>query len=106
MPPRLRTDDELERAFAAERFLLFKHSNQCPISAAAFARYRRWVEAHPEVETGWIDVIGERSLSLAVAARTGIRHESPQALWLERGSAVWNASHGAITEASLSAASA
>jgi bacillithiol system protein YtxJ len=106
MPARLRTADELDAAFAAERFLVFKHSTRCPISAAAFAEYQRWSAAHPEAATGWIDVIQERALARAVADRTGIDHQSPQAILLERGAARWNASHGAITEASLSGAGA
>ncbi len=105
MAPRLRTDSELEAAFAAERFLLFKHSTTCPISAAAFAEYERFLAAHPELATGWIEVVAQRPLARAVAERTGLRHESPQAIWLVAGVARWNASHSAITEASLAAAS-
>jgi bacillithiol system protein YtxJ len=105
MPARLRTPAELEAAFAAERFLLFKHSTTCPISAAAFEEYERWSAAHPGTRTGWIDVVQERALARAVAERTGIRHESPQAILLERGQPRWNASHGAIDLASLAEAS-
>jgi bacillithiol system protein YtxJ len=101
MPDRLRTEAELAAALAAPRYLLFKHSTSCPISAAAFAQYRRFAEAHPDVATGWIDVIAERPLARAVAERTGVRHESPQALVLETGAVRWDASHGAITVASL-----
>jgi bacillithiol system protein YtxJ len=101
MPTRLRTAAELDAAFAAERFLLFKHSTLCPISAAAFEEYERWSEDHPQAATGWIDVIQERALARTVAERTGIRHESPQAILLAHGRARWDASHGAITEESL-----
>jgi bacillithiol system protein YtxJ len=104
MPARLRTAAELDAAFAAERFLLFKHSTTCPISAAAFEEYERWSAAHPSAATGWIDVVQERPLARAVAERTGIRHESPQAILLARGDPRWNASHSAITEASLNGA--
>lgn len=102
MPTRLRTAAELDAALAAERFLVFKHSTRCPISAAAFTEYERWSAAHPEAATGWIDVIQERALATAIAERTGITHESPQAILLSRGKACWSASHGAITEQSLS----
>lgn len=103
MPARLCTPPELEAAFAAERYLVFKHSTRCPISAAAFAEYQRWSAAHPEAATGWIDVLQERALSSTVAERTGIRHESPQAILLARGKARWDAAH-AITFASLEGA--
>ena len=104
MAHRLRTESELEAAFGAERFLLFKHSTTCPVSAAAFGEYERWCTEHPEVATGWIDVIAERPLAQAVAKRTQIRHESPQAILLSGGQATWNASHGAITKKSLEGA--
>jgi bacillithiol system protein YtxJ len=38
-----------------------------------------------------------RELSRRVAEQTGIRHESPQAIILRNGQAVWSASHFDIT---------
>ena len=104
MPTRIRTAAEFEAAFGAPRFLLFKHSTTCPISAAAFAEYERWASAHPGEATGWIEVLAERPLARAASERTGIRHESPQAILLEGGRPKWNASHQRITSASLAAA--
>lgn len=101
---RLRTPADLDFALASERTLVFKHSTRCPISAAAFAEYRAWTAAHPSAPTGWIDVIEDRELSGLLAQRTGVRHESPQALLVSRGRVLWHASHGAITRASLEAA--
>ena len=94
----------LEGAFAAERFLLFKHSRICPVSDRAFAQYRAFLAEHPDTPTAWLDVIASRPLSQEVAARTGVQHESPQALLLEHGAARWNASHGAVTRDSLAEA--
>ena len=106
MPNRLRTEAELEAALAAPIYLLFKHSPTCPISAGAFREYESFAAEHPDVPTGWIQVVAERALARAVAERTGVRHESPQAILLAAGSAEWDASHGAITAASLAAATA
>lgn len=103
-PNEIRDADALEAAFRAPHFLLFKHSQICPVSARAFAEYRAFSSAHPDVPTAWVDVIASRELSLSVAERTGVRHESPQALVLATGAPLWDASHGAITEASLGAA--
>ena len=75
--------------------------------AAEYERARgdeAFAAAHLECPTGWIEVVAQRALARAVAERTGVRHESPQALWLEAGRVRWNASHSAITEASLAAA--
>lgn len=43
----------------------------------------------------------DRPLSLAVAERTGVRHESPQVICLVGGKAKWHLSHHAITAAAL-----
>jgi bacillithiol system protein YtxJ len=36
-----------------------------------------------------------------VAVTTGVRHQSPQAILLRDGRAVWNGSHGGITAEAL-----
>ena len=81
----------LERLFEqsnAEPVLLFKHSNSCPISARA---YRQMQEVNGAVAL--LVVQDDRDLSREVATRTGVRHETPQALVLRNGRAVWAASH-------------
>lgn len=101
MPKRLLQPGDLETALGAERFLLFKHSPTCPVSAAAWEEFERFTGAHPELPAGWIQVIRERELSQSIAARTGIRHESPQAILFVERRPVWNASHMAISFAAL-----
>lgn len=93
--------DMLEAAIAesAERpVLLFKHSRTCGISCEALD------ELHAHLERGtsgaaykMITVQSHRSVSEGAAARLGIRHETPQAILLRGGKAVWNASHFRIT---------
>jgi bacillithiol system protein YtxJ len=68
--------------------IVFKHSNSCPISAAA---YREMENVDGDV--GLIDVLRARDVSREFAELTGVRHESPQVIILRDGRAVWNASH-------------
>jgi bacillithiol system protein YtxJ len=85
----------LEDLFArshTEPVLLFKHSDACPISARA---YRQMEEVKTPVSI--VVVQKSRDLSQQVAERTGVRHETPQALVLRNGRVVWNASHFDIT---------
>ncbi|MBP2018781.1 bacillithiol system protein YtxJ [Symbiobacterium terraclitae] len=85
--------------------LIFKHSTRCPISAAAFREWQAYL-ASPEarqVANAWVRVIEERPVSLALASRAGVAHQSPQALLISGGRAVWHASHGAITARTLRA---
>jgi len=80
--------DSLFERSNAEPVLLFKHSNSCPISARA---YRQMQEVKTPVS---ILVVQEgRDLSREVASRTGVRHETPQAIILRNGRAVWAISH-------------
>ena len=72
----------------AEPVLLFKHSNSCPISSRA---YRQMQEARVPVSI--LVVQDGRELSREVETRTGVRHETPQALILRNGRAVWAISH-------------
>ncbi len=76
--------------------LLFKHSNACPISAQA---YRQMKQVKADVSL--IVVQQARDLSRAVEERTGVRHETPQALVLRGGRVVWNASHFDITASAV-----
>ena len=72
--------------------LVFKHSTTCPISAAAYREMRQLA-----TEVALVVVQHAREVSREVEARTGIRHESPQALVLRNGEAVWTASHWRLT---------
>jgi bacillithiol system protein YtxJ len=68
--------------------IVFKHSNSCPISAAA---YREMQQLEDEVVL--VEVQSAREVSRELADITGIRHESPQVIVFKNGKAVWNASH-------------
>lgn len=97
---------ELERALRGPApVLIFKHSTACPISAAAYQAFQRFVAAHPAGARYYlVKVIEQRALSGEIARRLGVPHASPQALLWHRGGVRWHASHWAITEQSLAAA--
>ena len=85
----------LEELFARSQeapVVLFKHSNSCPISAAAQRALKEWGEA-----VSIVVVQQHRDVSREVEARTGVRHESPQAFVLRNGEVAWSASHFDIT---------
>jgi len=106
MPAQLPDRAAVEAAFAADRFLLFKHSRTCPISAAAFKTYEAFCAAHPDVPTGWLDVRAQRAEAQWVAERTGVTHASPQALLLRAGAVAWHANHWNIDADALAKAAA
>jgi len=88
---RLTDTESLENLFAVsleKPIAIFKHSNTCPISSDV----RDALSACP-VTLFEIIVQTERSLSNLVAERTGVRHQSPQALVIFKGEVLYNASH-------------
>ena len=85
--------------------VLFKHSTQCPISAAADEAYRAFAEAHPEAAVfTHLDLLAHRDVSTAIAARLGVKHESPQAIVVRDGRASVVLNHNGITAKTLEAA--
>lgn len=72
--------------------VLFKHSETCPISAAAYRQMSRLAG-----EVSLVVVQRAREVSREVEKRTGVQHESPQTIILRHGQAVWSASHFSIT---------
>jgi bacillithiol system protein YtxJ len=98
--------DALLADSAQRPVLVFKHSTACPVSARA---HREWESFLPSAEAGRVTlalvrVIEERPVSLALADRVGVRHESPQVLLIKNGRALWHASHWNITAGALKAA--
>jgi bacillithiol system protein YtxJ len=68
--------------------VIFKHSNSCGISSAAYREMEKI-----EGQVNLLEVQSARDVSREVADLTGIRHETPQVIVLKDGKAVWNASH-------------
>ena len=91
--------EELFKLSESEPVVLFKHSTTCPISAAAYQQMEQMTD-----KVSLIVVQRARDVSREVAERTGIRHESPQAIILRKGQPVWHASHWNITVESVSRA--
>lgn len=85
--------DELIARSQTEPVVLFKHSTTCPISAHAHREMERFTEA----DVNLVIVQRARDLSGDIERRTGVRHESPQAMVLRAGAVVWNASHYDVT---------
>lgn len=101
----LRTLDDLDRLLEdATPVLVFKHSTACPVSARAHAEFAKWLAAPgPHPRTALVRVIEERPVSLEIARRLDVAHQSPQAILVVAGRAVWHASHGWVNAGSLAA---
>lgn len=91
----------LDAAIAESRerpVLIFKHSRTCGISCEAFDElHAHLADSSGEASYNLITVQSHRGVSDEAAARLGVRHETPQAILLRDGVAVWKASHFRIT---------
>lgn len=88
--------EELDRLLAAsaeQPVVLFKHDFACPTSVHAY-----WEVAGFPGEIALIDVARQRPLSMEIASRLGVKHESPQVIVVRDGEAVYAASHWDITQ--------
>ena len=92
-PRPLTAPDQLDALFAAPLALVYKHSTRCPIASAAIVEVRQLLQERPDAPVWIVDVNAQRALSRDIADRTGITHESPQAILLARGEVVYDASH-------------
>ena len=109
-PTPLDSMEALERAVSrsSERpQLLFKHSIHCGLSGMAMSEFESHLkQPAPDVDYWLLTVQTARTVSNEVETRLGIRHETPQAILVRDGRAVWNASHRGITTRSLAEATA
>jgi bacillithiol system protein YtxJ len=103
---------ELEQVITdshAQPVVLFKHSYTCGISAEALDELRAHLDgqaaARPVgVRYAMVTVQTHRDVSNAITAKLGVRHETPQAILVHGGRAVWSASHFRVNAAELTKA--
>jgi bacillithiol system protein YtxJ len=92
---KLDTLGKLEAAIEESRFrpvLLFKHSTSCGISSGVFRNV-----SGVDADINLVIVQTDRDISNEIERRIGVKHESPQAIVLKDGEAVYHASHYDIT---------
>ena len=84
--------------------IIFKHSTRCPISSEAWSNFQDWVEAEnadQSAEISRVLVVENRPLSMQIAEKSAVKHQSPQVIFLSNGKEIWNASHYDINEREL-----
>jgi bacillithiol system protein YtxJ len=85
--------------------MLFKHSRTCGISAEALDELRVHLDEHAasvaSAHYAMVTVQTHRDISNAIAAKLGVRHETPQAILVHGGRVIWTASHFGVNAAEL-----
>lgn len=102
------TLEDLDTAMAAsatQPILIYKHSLTCGTSGVAYEEVIELVEGSMLPGSAYIvKVQTARNASRAIEERTGVRHESPQALLIVDGRVVWHASHFRVTARAIASA--
>ena len=91
----INSNEELETLIQASNekpVVLFKHSITCPISTSVYGEI-----SNADTDINLIVVQRARDISNRIAEKTGVSHESPQAIVLKNGKAVYHASHFDVT---------
>lgn len=89
--------DALLKASNTRPQLVFKHSTRCNISSMALERFEREWNTETDADIHYLDLIAHRNISNAIADRTGVMHQSPQAILIKFGEVRYQASHSAIS---------
>lgn len=93
-----RLEELIEQSFVRP-IVFFKHSITCGISRGVYQ-----IVNAVDADINLIVVQNSRDLSNQIAHATGIRHESPQAIVIKDGVAVYSASHYDIEPADIESA--
>jgi bacillithiol system protein YtxJ len=88
--------DEIVEISQNQPVVIFKHSTRCSISSTALSRFERaWGDT--ENAAFYLDLIAYRPISLEIAEKFGIQHQSPQALVINKGACTYSATHWDIS---------
>ena len=79
---------------------IYKHSTRCSVSLFAM---KRLLMVDPAESEQWvyIDVVTQRSLSMAITEELNVRHESPQLIMLLDGKVMAHGSHQRVSETTV-----
>ncbi|MNH72473.1 hypothetical protein D3C87_708370 [compost metagenome] len=85
--------------------LVLKHSTTCPVSANALKEFNEFVDTNPNADVDYylVKVIESRPVSNQIAEDLGVKHESPQVIFVKDKAKYWTASHWSVTNAHISA---
>ena len=88
--------EQIDRISENRPVLIFKHSTRCAISSMVLNKFENNLAEETNFDRYFLDLITYRSVSNEVAARYGVTHQSPQAILISKGQAVYEASHSGI----------
>ncbi len=77
--------------------IIFKHSTTCGISASAHDKLESdFEQINGKADFHYLDLLKNRSVSNAIAEKTGVLHQSPQIIVIKGGKVEYTVTHLAI----------
>ena len=77
--------------------LIFKHSTRCSISIMALTRFQgSGILDSDAIESYYLDLLTFRKISNAIETKSGVVHQSPQVIVLNKGEVFLSETHGMI----------
>jgi bacillithiol system protein YtxJ len=78
--------------------LFFKHSTRCEISTMVLNNFEAaWNKSADLCALYFVDLLANRDVSLEVEKLTGVEHQSPQVIVLNKDEIVYTATHSSIS---------
>lgn len=75
--------------------MIFKHSTRCSISSTSLNRLERSWNGNEmsHVKAFYLDLLSYRPISAKIETLFHVEHQSPQAIVIDHGKSIWDASH-------------
>lgn len=92
--------NQLNELFAEENntpVLIFKHSTRCSISSMALNKFESQWDENTPCDIYYLDLLNHRDISNAIAEKSGVEHQSPQAILIVKGKVLYHQSHNGIS---------
>lgn len=85
--------------------VILKHSTTCPVSFNALDEYNAYLADKPNenIDYTLVKVRESRPVSNKIEEDLGVKHESPQMIFIKDKKSYWNTSHWAVTKAHMTA---
>ncbi len=97
-------DDILSKSTEKDQIIL-KHSTTCPTSTNALDEYNAYLQEHPNenIDYTLVKVRESRPVSNKIEEDLGVKHESPQIIYIKDQKRYWSATHWSVTKAHMQA---
>lgn len=85
--------------------IILKHSTTCPVSTNALDEYNAYLKENPNqnIDYTLVKVRESRPVSNQIEADLGVKHESPQIIYIKNQEKYWSATHWSVTKAHMKA---